>query len=70
MHNIMSRLVGISVLKPVLRQIENALRNRRKSLKNKNLRIMFFVNISEHTQYFRNRIFVIGSFLIENIINK
>ena len=38
-------------------------------MKNKNVRILFFVNISEHTQYFRIRIFAIGSFLIENRIN-
>ena len=29
---------------------------------------MFFVNISERPQYFRDRIFAIGSFLIENRI--
>ena len=31
-------------------------------LENKNLRIMFLVNISNHSQYFRNRIFAIGWF--------
>ena len=31
MHNIMSQLMGISVLKPVLRNIEKSLRNRRKT---------------------------------------
>ena len=33
MHNILSRLKGISALKPVLRNIENSLRNRQKKLK-------------------------------------
>ena len=39
-----------------------------KPLKNKNLRIMFFVNISEHIQYLRKRILRWIVILIENKI--
>ena len=55
--------MGVSLLKTVFLNIETHREIDEKPVKNKNLCIMFFVNISEHTQYF-----VIGSFLIEKII--
>ena len=45
MHNILSRLVGISALKPVSRNIGNSQRNRRKTvekLRNKKEIVFFF----------------------------
>ena len=55
--------MGVSALKTVFRNIETHGEINEKLLKNNNLRIMFFVNISEHSQYFRNRLFAKGSFL-------
>ena len=53
MNNILLLLMGYLALNPVLRNIENSLRIDEK-------RIMFFINTSEHIQYFRKRIFAIG----------
>ena len=52
--------MGITALKPVLEILKTDWEIDEKPLKNKNLHIMVFVNISEKTQYFRILIFVIG----------
>ena len=70
----LSRSMGTSALKTVRKNIENSRRNWQIDLKNKNLGITFFVNISIHIQYFRKRIFAIANrleFLMKrNIIKK
>ena len=56
MHNILSRLMGVSALKTVFRNIENSLKNWQNPLEKQEFSHYSLVNISEHTQYFRNRI--------------
>ena len=52
METIPSRLMGIAALKTVIREIEIHWDIDEKPMKNKNLPIMFYVNISERCDRF------------------
>ena len=57
--------MGISARKTVFRNIENPVRNWRKTLEKQAL--CFFVNISKHFKYFLKRFFVIFWYFNEKL---